>query len=290
MVKKRAKGDFDYLPEKPLDIDTLNIQHMPNAGEAISKATLNKAVNVLVDQYGCRPSQAESMVSVAAEAYVGCCPRIDELRPGQLVWLGYSTQRKRRDNIGLFKPVVLTLQAPSDSRITLEHRGHLRQLKTLQMERLTAEAWIQDAVLTLLDLEWLLNIPPSMVRKAIDDYHEKFGVILPTAGTVLDMGRTLTHKRFVIELALAGSTTKEIAHRVHHTEEAVDNYIRAFIRVLLLRYYGLPLAAMIRVTGHSRSLLEEHLALAQKHFPTAEALAEYLNKQGVSKEELFLGA
>ncbi len=45
-----------------------------------------------------------------------------------------------------------------------------------------------------------------------------------------------------------------------------------------------------RVTGHSCWLLKEHLTLAQKNFSTVEALAEYLNKQGVSKEELFLGA
>ncbi len=69
------------------------------------------------------------MLSAAAEAYGGCCSRIDELRPGKLVWLGYSAQGKCRDSIGLFKPVVLTLQAPSDSKITLEHRGHLKAAK-----------------------------------------------------------------------------------------------------------------------------------------------------------------
>jgi len=95
---------------------------------------------------------------------------------------------------------------------------------------------------------------------------------------------------FVIELALAGPTTKEIAHRIHPTEEAVDKDIRAFTRVLLLRYYGLQLAAIIRVTGHIRSLLEKNLALKQKHFSTAEALAEYLNQQGVSEKELYLEA
>jgi len=47
---------------------------------------------------------------------------------------------------------------------------------------------------------------------------------------------------------------------------------------------------MVRVTGHSHSLISEHLALAEKHFPTQKALAEYLNSQGVSKEELVLGA
>ena len=33
------------------------------------------------------------------------------------------------------------------------------------------------------------------------------------AGTVLDMGRTFTHKALVVEMALEGLTTQEIARR-----------------------------------------------------------------------------
>lgn len=47
---------------------------------------------------------------------------------------------------------------------------------------------------------------------------------------------------------------------------------------------------MMPSTGCSRFLLKEHLALADKHFPTQESLAEYLNEQGVSEEELTKGA
>ncbi|OIQ58999.1 hypothetical protein MTIN_25660 [Moorella thermoacetica] len=74
----------------------------------------------------------------------------------------------------------------------------------------------------------------------METYHERFGVLLPTAGTVLDMGRTLTHKALVVEMALEGLTTQEIARRTYHTQEAVDNYLRLFDRVLLLRYYRVP--------------------------------------------------
>ncbi|MGI9953304.1 DUF1670 domain-containing protein [Moorellaceae bacterium AZ2] len=48
-------------------------------------------------------------------------------------------------------------------------------------------------------------------------------------------GRTLTHKALVVEMALEGLTTQEIARRIYHTPEAVDNYLRLFDRVLLLR-------------------------------------------------------
>ena len=65
-------------------------------------------------------------------------------------------------------------------------------------------------MLTSLDLEWILGISTAQIRQLLEGYQERFGIILPTAGTVLDMGRTLTHKKLVVELALDGLTTQEI--------------------------------------------------------------------------------
>lgn len=64
-----------------------------------------------------------------------------------------------------------------------------------------------------------------------------------------------------------------------------DNYLKLFDRVLLLRYYRVPLSAMLRVTGHSKKLLEEHLALVEKHFPDEKALETYLGKRGITLEK-----
>lgn len=70
------------------------------------------------------------------------------------------------------------------------------------------------------------------------------------------------------------------------TPEAVDNYLRLFDRVLLLRYYRVPTSAMMRITGHSQSLLEEHLALVEKHFPDdEEPLVSYTGKRGIKLEK-----
>ena len=109
-------------------------------------------------------------------------------------------------------------------------------------------------------------------------------MLLPTAGTVLDMGSTLTHKTIVVEMALQGLSTQQISRRIYHTPEAVDQYLRTFDRVLMLRYYRLPKSAICRVTGHSPHLIDEHLALADKHFGTEEALTGYLANRGVELE------
>ena len=53
-----------------------------------------------------------------------------------------------------------------------------------------------------------------------------------------------------------------------------------------MKYYQVPMSALPRVTGYGRSLLDEHLELVEKHFPTEEALAEYLGQRGVKLEKI----
>jgi hypothetical protein len=86
-------------------------------------------------------------------------------------------------------------------------------------------------------------------------------------------------------MAFKGFTTQEIARRIYHTPEAVDNYLRLFDYVLLLSYYQVPVSAMLRITGHSKGLLEEHLTLVEKHFPNHEAMETYLGKRGIKLEK-----
>lgn len=281
-LRRGAREDF--LPESPLNPGRLHHRSQTLADQ-IPSGVLEPITKTLVDEWGLRPAQAEGMVALAAETYTRCCPRLEALEPGQMAWLAHGTRKTRRSDPRLFAPVILTLLTPEELDFVPANRVDLKRLKIRQIERLTTEAWQQDGVLTNLDLEWILGISPTLIRELLEAYQERFGVLLPTAGTVLDMGRTLTHKTIVVELALSGLTTQEIARRIYHTPEAVDNYLRLFDRVLLLSYYKLPVSAMLRVTGHGKALLEEHLALVEKHFPNEEALVTYLGQRGVTLEK-----
>ncbi len=279
----------DFLPEKPLNAEKTQPTGRVQLQAEIPEKALAPAVSSLVDDWGLRPAQAEAMAASAAKVYAWCCPLFSELEPGQVVWLVHGTRKSRRTDPRLFQPVVLSLITPEDKELPLATSADLKRFKTIQMERITSEAWRQDGVLTTLDLEWLLSISPAMLRKILDAYFEAFGIILPTAGTVLDMGRTLTHKKIVVEMSLSGLNTQEIADRIYHTPVAVDNYLRLFERVLLLKHYRFPVAVMPRVTGYSKSLLNEHLKLVDKHFPTEQAIADYLGQRGVKLESVSTG-
>ena len=281
----RTRGGKEFLPEEPLDVEALKTGPRPLSDIALPGSLLHPVTESLTRDYGCKPALALAMVEKAAQIRQWCCPRVQELSPGQAVWLVYSTHRLKRGQPRLLTPVVLTLLTPDEQGMPFPDRGALKALKIRQVERITAEAWQQDGVLTMLDLEWLLNLNGAALRKLLNAYQEHFGVLLPTAGTVLDMGRTLTHKTIVVEMALEGMSTQQIARRIFHTPEAVDHYLRLFDRVLVLQYYGLPTNLIRQVTGHSIALITEHLALAEKHFPDEQSLVEHLTSLGVDVQK-----
>lgn len=282
LAHSRGTSKGDFLPSEPLDVDALGVIARRPDDVTLPESVIALLVEGLEKDYSSKPALARAMVELAAKVRQWCCPRVQELKPGQAVWLAYSTRRGKRGSPRMLVPVVLTLLTPQEQTVELLCRGDLKALKVRQIERITTEAWQQDAVLTMLDLEWLLNVNGTFIREMLDAYQERFGVLLPTAGTILDMGRTLTHKTIVVEMALSGMSTQQIARRIYHSPEAVDQYLRAFDRVLVLRHYGLPPRLMAQVMGNSLSLIEEHLALADKHFPTREALVQYLASREVA--------
>lgn len=127
------------------------------------------------------------------------------------------------------------------------------------------------------------------------------------------MGSTLSHAEKIIALYMDGYTETEIKRRTGHSYDsienylwnfsraicltergmplpairraAVDNYLRLFDRVLVLLYFRMPPHLMRQVTGHSLALINEHLALAKKHFPAEKDLVGYLTNRGVDLEK-----
>ncbi|NLG78248.1 MAG: DUF1670 domain-containing protein [Firmicutes bacterium] len=90
-------------------------------------------------------------------------------------------------------------------------------------------------------------------------------IVLPTRGLVADMGPTLSHDGQDNRRA----SGQEIARRIYHTTEAVDAYLKASERVLLLRYYRVPMSAMVRIIRHRpRGRLSVHHGCKVPSFET----------------------
>jgi len=194
--RRRSPRDYDYLPAEPLDHEQLETRERRLQDlEVVPAPVKKKVLQTLVDHYGCKKGQAEAMIKAIAGLRSWCCPEVSELKSGEAVWLTYSTKKSRKKDPRMLIPVVLTVLSPDEQSMNISHRGDFKKLKLQQIERVTTQAWRQDGVLTNIDVEWMLGVSPTTIRELLESYQEKFGIILPTAGTVLDMGRAMTHKK-----------------------------------------------------------------------------------------------
>jgi hypothetical protein len=62
---------------------------------------------------------------------------------------------------------------------------------------------------------------------------ERTKEVVPTRGTIHDLGRAITHKRIIILLCLEGYLTPEIARKTKHSEDACDRYILPPVKIAL---------------------------------------------------------
>lgn len=149
------------------------------------------------------------------------------------------------------------------------------------MARVLTEAYTQDGLLSFAELQWIFLTSTGTVSRAVDYYQRKHQVILPCPGTVLDMGRMLTHKDLVVRLHLQGLSVLEIARQTYHSPRSADAYFKAFDSVLILHLYGLNPKLMATVLGRGESLIHEYLDLMGTYLKDINTIRDYLRKRGV---------
>lgn len=102
------------------------------------------------------------------------------------------------------------------------------------MLRLCDEALDQGGVLSQEDLAVLLMCDSKTIRRDIAAL-KKTGIVVPTRGTVKDIGPGVTHRELAVRLWLEGKEELEICRSTHHTMPSIENYLRTFKRVVFLR-------------------------------------------------------
>ena len=129
------------------------------------------------------------------------------------------------------------------------------------------EAYEQGGVLTLLDLSVLSGMSEHYAAELLREYEAEQGKVVPTRGTVHDIGPSVTHKAEVIRRWLRHESPAQIARTIEHSQEAVDRYIADFQKVRLLAQ-KFPSAELPPLTGLSASVVQQYLDLLREYEPT----------------------
>lgn len=126
---------------------------------------------------------------------------------GQILWMGGD--KDDRPSYGKpslntrLKTIILTLIREDD---LMDRANGLseKEVREKRIVRICNEDYEQGTVLSLNDVAVLLRTPISTVGKYIREYMEREGKVVPTRGTIHDLGRTFTHKRIIVGYHLDG--------------------------------------------------------------------------------------
>ncbi|MDW7726875.1 MAG: DUF1670 domain-containing protein [Candidatus Methanoperedens sp.] len=122
-------------------------------------------------------------------------------------------QRGDQENIAMTKQKTVLLTLVS-RRCPAASKGHKpKELLPDVIARILLEAEEQGGVLAM---NAMMHCFTAAVSKARETWETKHGKILPTRGSLHDMGKTFTHKKQIVDLHIQGYFTSEITRMTNH--------------------------------------------------------------------------
>jgi hypothetical protein len=225
------------------------------------------------------PVVARAIVEDILTTIERCWP--ERVPPKTIVWLAVRREwRERRKSLGVTDLVPVHLPMVIDDELELlvdrELRWNLKARRAFcraRFARWCFQAYEQGGVLTLLDLSLMSGMSEHYVSELLREYEAEMGKIVPTRGTVHDLGRGVTHKAEVIRRWLRNESPAQIARTLSHSQDAVDRYISAFQKVRLLAT-KVSISDLPTLTGLSVSVVKEYVALLRRYEPELALYSE----------------
>ena len=246
----------------------------------------NTLIEYCVDELGLKPFITKNLLEYFLQTRAYYLPLKKSIKPGQLIWLGSSIKKAHKPESLFLKrkqvPIILTLYTEDELQNRPQHLAELNEQMMNQLARITTEAYLQETLLPLDELQLFYLRSSYVLSKLIRKYMNKNKIILPTPGSILDAGTMFTHKELVIDLSMQGYYTKEIAKKTYHDPRSVDAYLKVLNSVLILWYFDLPPQLISMVTEKGIKVVKEHINIIKKYFPDKDAIKTYLSKQGVA--------
>jgi len=239
-----------------------------------------------VHQLGLKPFVAQNLLDYFMERRAYYLPLKKSVKPGQLVWLGSSIKKcYKPENLFMKRKqvsIILTLYTEQELNDRPKDLAVLNSQMMNQLARISTEAYLQETLLPMDELQLFYLRSATVLGKLIRKYMTVNKVILPTPGSILDAGTMFTHKELIIDLAMQGYYTKEIAKKTYHDPRSVDAYLKTLNSVLILWYFDLPSSLIAMVTEKGKTVIKEHIIIIEKYFPNKEVIKNYLNNRGIA--------
>lgn len=198
----------------------------------------------------------------------------ERVPPKVVVWLAVRLEKRgRRKGIEVTDLVPVQLKMYTEREVDLltdpqlrKKRKARRAFNRARFARWCFDAYEQGGVLTQLDLSLLSGLSECYVSKVLREYEEETGEIVPTRGTVHDLGPSVTHKGEVVRRWLRHQSPVRIARETKHSQASVDRYIADYQRVRLLAQ-KISVDELPALTGLSEGVVKQYAELIDQYEP-----------------------
>jgi len=216
----------------------------------------------------CSPFEAQAVLEVVKEVYF---PFLDEQSvkapPGKITLIAVSADEPAGKPVADCgkQSVCLTIHRGSKDDQILQQHGPagFRQARILD---LCQEALSQGALLTREDMAYrVFFVSPRTITRDLNSLRAANPkLIIPLRSTVHDIGPVLTHRTKIVCLALEGKTMSQICQIMHHSPQAVNNYISTFTRCAHLKQKDMQVGQIAFLLRRGKGLIQQYLDLITK--------------------------
>jgi Protein of unknown function (DUF1670) len=213
----------------------------------------------------CSPFEAQAVLDVVKEVYFPFLTAgSTEPFPGKITLIAVAADEPAGKPVALCnkQTVCLTLHRGKIDDLVFQQHGPagFRQARLLD---LCQQALSQGALLTSEDLAYrVFFVTPRTISRDLKVVRQAHpNVLIPMRSTLHDLGPVLTHRTQIVRLALQGKTTSQICQIMHHSPEAVANYLATFARCAQLAHQKMQVGQIAFLLRRGRSLIQAYLDL-----------------------------
>ncbi len=213
----------------------------------------------------CSPFEAHAVLDVVREVYF---PFLDEqcvkAPPGKITLIAVSADEPAGKPVAECEKqsVCLTIHRGSQDDKILQQHGPagFRQAHILDI---CQEALSQGALLTREDLAYrVFFVSPRTITRDLNILRTANPkLMIPLRSTIHDIGPVLTHRTKIVTLALEGKTMSQICKMMHHSPQAVNNYLSTFTRCAHLKQRDMQVGQMAFLLRRGKGLVQQYLDL-----------------------------
>lgn len=180
------------------------------------------------------PVMREKISDELIKLFEALAPETSRLKPGQLLWNALDKNTRGDSPKRRYVPVVLSVICEKDIEL-LTQGVPMSKITERSIVRMIQEAYQQGGILSSRDIGLITLRQPSWASALRKRFETQNGCTLPHTGALHDMGSTVSHKATIIRKAvLEKKDPASVAQECHHSQAAVDRYLKDYHRVKTL--------------------------------------------------------